>query len=159
MAFLMQLSAELKESGRIGSGGPIRKMISDFPEMFGLDEHKAREHDLTQDDQVLMNTASMLLAEAVTSKLEGTSMGVVSCVLTNLRTNGPDTFLLSQNPPDLLAAAYVRFAESVVHRAPIKECPGCGRRFVPSSGKQKYCTKSCASTSRGRRYRARQSNG
>jgi hypothetical protein len=156
LAFLMQLFAELKESARTRSGGPIRKMISDFPEMFGLDEQVAREQARRQSNQVLMNTYSVLLSEVVTSKLEGTSMGLVSTVLTDLRGNGPDTFLLSQNPPDLLAAAYVRFAQAIVHRAPIEECPGCGRRFIKRSGKQEYCTKSCASTSRWRRWKERQ---
>ena len=31
-------------------------------------------------------------------------------------------------------------------RAEIEICPGCGRFFSPESGKQKYCTTSCAST-------------
>lgn len=156
MAILMQLAAELKESVRIGSGEPIRTMRRDYPELFGLAEGEARNQAVAQNDQVLMNAASMRLAEAVTSKLEGTSIGVVSAVLTNLRPNDPDTFLLSQNPPTLLAAAYVHFAQAIVHRAPIKECPGCGRRFIPRSGKQKNCTKSCASTSRWRRWKERQ---
>jgi hypothetical protein len=152
----MQLSAELKESARTGSGAPIRKMISDFPEMFGLDEHIAPEAAVTQNDQMLMNSARLLVGEVVTHKLEGTSMGLVSCLLTNLGPNDPDTFLLSQNPPNLLAAAYVNFAQAVVHRAHIRECPGCGRRFIPSSGKQKYHTKSCASTSRWREWKESQ---
>ncbi len=159
IAFLMQLSAELNEAVRTASGKPIRKMIDDFPEMFGLQQPRVREQVLALDDQALMDQTSLLLAEAVTHKLEGTSMGLVSSVHLNLRPNGPGIFLLSQNPPNLLAAAYVQFAQSIVNRAPIEECPGCGRRFIPGSGKQKYCKKSCASTSRWRRWNERQSNG
>lgn len=159
MAFLMQLSAELNESVRIDSGRPIRKMIGDFPEMFGASAQEARMQWLALSDQELMHTASMLLAEAVTTKLEGTNMGLVSGAHTSLRPNGPQIFLLSQNPPNLLAAAYVQFAQTVVSRAPIEECPGCRRRFIPRSGKQKYCTNRCASTSRWRRWNERQANG
>lgn len=158
MAFLMQLSAELRESVRTGSGRLIRTMIEDYPEMFGLEEQEARILAYTLDDQVLINTASVLLAKVVTSKLEGTSMGLVSSAPQELAPGGPETFLLSQNPPNLLAAAYVQFSQAVVYRAPIEECPGCGRRFIPKSGKQKYCTKTCASTSRWRRWDERKTN-
>jgi hypothetical protein len=149
----MQLSAELKESVRTGSDTPIRKMISDFPEMFGPDELESPEEAVTQNDQILINTARLIIGEVVTSKLGGTSMGLVSSAFTNLGPNNPDSFLLSQNPPHLLAAAYVNFAQAIVHRAPIEECPGCGRRFIPRSGKQKYHIESCASTSRWRRWK------
>ena len=159
MAFLMQLSAELNESVRTDSGRPIRKMIGDFPEMFGASAQEARMQWLALSDQELMHTASMRLAEAVTTKLEGTNMGLVSGAHPSLRPNGPQIFLLSQNPPNLLAAAYVQFAQTVVSRAPIEECPGCRRRFIPRSGKQKYCTNRCASTSRWRRWNERQANG
>ena len=72
--------------------------------------------------------------------------------------SSPDRFLLSINPPNLLSLAYVRFAHAIVDRVPMVECPGCGRTFIPKSGKQKYCTKSCASTSRWRRWKEKQTD-
>ena len=101
--------------------------------------------------------ASVFLSEQVTEALEGCSHGVVSSAL-GASFSSPDRFLLSINPPDLLSLAYVRFAHAIVDRAPMVECPGCGRTFIPKSGKQKYCTKSCASTSRWRRWKEKQTD-
>jgi hypothetical protein len=72
---------------------------------------------------------------------------------------GPGKFVFTHQAPNLLAAAYTDFATTIVsQRAELKECPGCGRVFHPESGKQKYCTKSCASTSRWRRWKEQQSS-
>jgi hypothetical protein len=72
---------------------------------------------------------------------------------------GLGEFVFTHQSPNLLAAAYADFAITIVgQRADLKECPGCGRVFHPESGKQKYCTKSCASTSRWRRWKEQQSS-
>jgi hypothetical protein len=72
---------------------------------------------------------------------------------------GPGGFVFTPQSPNLLNAAYADFATTIVsQRADLKECPGCGRVFHPESGKQKYCTKSCASTSRWRRWKEQQSS-
>jgi uncharacterized OB-fold protein len=65
-------------------------------------------------------------------------------------------FALQIAPQNLEGAAYASYASVMAQRREIKECPGCGRMFFPDSGRQKYCTKSCASTSRWRRWKARQ---
>jgi hypothetical protein len=69
-----------------------------------------------------------------------------------------DEFVFGHQPSDLHAALYTNFATMIAHKAELKECVGCGRIFHPESGKQKYCTKSCASTSRWRRWKEQQSS-
>ena len=71
--------------------------------------------------------------------------------------NQPGKFGLQLAPQNLVGAAYGRYASVIAKWEEVKECPGCGRMFFPESGRQKYCTKSCASTSRWRRWKARQS--
>jgi len=145
---LLELYANLRDSVRSGSAGPLRTAKIDFSRYFG---HKAA------DDETLMAQASLFLGEQVTEALEGCTHGVVSTAL-DASSSSPDRFLLSINPPNLLSLAYVRFAQVIVDRAPMVECSGCGQTFIPESGKQKYCTKSCASTSRWRRWKENQTN-
>ena len=103
-----------------------------------------------------MELTSASLAEVVTRKLEGCQLGLTSSVDLDARTRGPGIFLMLQRPPHLLSAAYTHLAQFVVDRKPLEECPGCGRIFIPRSGRQEYCRKSCASTSRWRRWKERQ---
>jgi hypothetical protein len=65
-------------------------------------------------------------------------------------------FVFGRQPPSLHTALYTEFATLIAQRAELKECLGCGRIFHPQSGKQKYCTKSCANTSRWHRWKDRQ---
>jgi hypothetical protein len=68
--------------------------------------------------------------------------------------SGPDAGRLL----DRVGAAYANYASVIAKRQEIKECPGCGRMVFPESGRQKYCTKSCASTGRWCRWKALQSD-
>jgi hypothetical protein len=151
LALLINLYAGLKDSIEKNSTLPLRQTLADFTEVFQATPPEP-------DDQTLMEQTSVYLAEAVTTQLEGCHMGLTSSVLLDVRPRDPGIFLLSQRPPDLLTAAYVQFAQAIANRAPVEECPGCGRMFIPQSGKQMYCTKSCASTSRWRRWKARQNS-
>jgi hypothetical protein len=138
----------LKESAATGSANPLRTMPFDFMQFI--------EGGDPEDDEFFMESASLVLAEVVSSKLEGCSVGIASSLRVDVEHRDPLNFLLTQNPPDLVAAAHAQLAMAIVNRAPIEECQGCGRMFIPESGKQKYCTKSCASTSRWRRWKERQ---
>ena len=147
MYWLMDLYTRLKESVAKDFADPLRGAIADFAQAC---EPKP------VDDSDLMDCASVLLAEVVSRKLDGCTLGLASSVRLDVAPNGPGIFLLSQRPPNLITAAYVHLAQAIVSRAPMQTCPGCGRMFIPESGKQKYCTKSCASTSRWRRWKERQ---
>jgi hypothetical protein len=85
-------------------------------------------------------------------------VGLLSLTTLDTETSQSGKFLFSVAPANLVALAYANFATLIAKRAEIRECPGCGRIFTPQSGRQKYCTKSCASTSRWRRWKARQSS-
>jgi hypothetical protein len=148
MYWIMDLYVRLKEAEARDSAAPLRGAIADFAQ--------ACEPKPVNDEE-LMDCASMLLAEVVSGKLEGCTLGIASSVQLDVAPNGPGIFLLSQRPPNLVAAAYGQLAQAMVSRAPMQECPGCGRIFIPESGKQKYHSKSCASTSRWRRWKASQS--
>ena len=148
MYWIMDLYARLKESVARGSADPLRGAIADFA---------LACEPKPVDDEGLMDCASLFLAEMVSRKLEGCTLGIASSIQLDVAPNSPGIFLLSQRPPNLVAAAYVHLAQAMVSRAPMQNCPGCGRMFIPTSGKQKYHSKSCASTSRWRRWKASQS--
>jgi len=147
-ALTADLYVRLKEAAKTGSADELRTSPLDFME--------AIEGGDPEDDGFCIEAASLYLAEAISFNLKGTQLGVSSSLGLDVKRRGSLTFLLTQNPPNLVAAAYVQLAMAMVNRAPMKECQGCGRMFIPESGKQKYCTKSCASTSRWRRWKTRQ---
>jgi hypothetical protein len=148
MYWIMDLYARLRESVAIGSADPLHGAVANFAQAC---------EPIPVKDEDLMDCASLLLAEVVSRKLEGCTLGIASSVQLDVAPKGPGIFLLSQRPPSLVAAAYVHLAQAMVNRAPVQECPGCGRMFILTSGKQKYHSKSCASNSRWRRWKASQS--
>jgi hypothetical protein len=103
-------------------------------------------------DERFLTDASHVLAAFINVGLENCEMGFLA-----LTTHTePGKFSLQLAPKNLVGAAYANYASVISERREIKECPGCGRMFFPESGRQKYCTKSCASTSRWRRWKERQ---
>jgi hypothetical protein len=148
LAVTIDLYMRLKEAATTGSADPLRAMPFDFMEFI--------EGGDPEDDEFLIETASLVLAEAISMRLEGCSGGIVSSLGVDVERRSPLHFLLAQNPPDLVTAAYADLAMGMVNRVPMEECQGCGRVFIPQSGKQKYCTKSCSSTNRWRRWKAHQ---
>jgi hypothetical protein len=148
LAVTADLYVRLKESVRSGSAESLRHGPVDYTAF--------EDMGITEDD-ALIEFSSLLLAETISVKLKGCDLGISSSLGLDVQPREPSTFLLTQNPPDLVTAAYAQLAMAMVNRAPMQACPGCGRLFIPESGKQKYCTKSCASTSRWRRWKAHQS--
>jgi hypothetical protein len=144
----MGLYQSLEAAIRSGSLEPIRKLELPWPEWF-VKEASYEKY---------LEAASLMVADLITSGLEDCRLGVVSTVGLDVEGRGPGAFRLSHSPPHLLAAAYAQLAMLVVNRAELRECPGCGRIFHPESAKQKYCTESCASTSRWRRWKERQAD-
>lgn len=107
----------------------------------------------TPTDEEYLGAVSIALAEWITEGMQDTKTGLVSTVWLDTQPQGANTFLLSQLPPNLVAAAYSQFAFLIANKVPLATCPGCDRLFHPKSGKQKYCTPGCASTSRWRRWK------
>ncbi len=147
-ALTADLYVRLKAAVRTGSAQDLRTSPMNWMEaVVGGD---------LEDDQFCIEAASVVLAEMISLNLKGCNLSVSSSLGLDVDGRGPLTFLLAQNPPDLVTAAYAQLAMAMVNKAPMKECQGCGRMFIPQSGKQKYCTKSCASTSRWHRWKERQ---
>jgi hypothetical protein len=97
-----------------------------------------------------------VLADFINLGLEDCGVGLLSLTNPGGEYDQPGKFALQLAPQNLVGAAYANYASLISERREIKECRGCGRMFSPESGKQKYCTKSCASTSRWHRWKERQ---
>lgn len=145
-----RLYMELKDSEEKGPTELMRESFRILRSNIGIPEGEEAS------DEELLEAMSVLFAEWVTEGMKGTSAGLSSSCWLDVSPKSPTTFLLLQIPKNLVAAAYSQFAHFVSDKAPILSCPGCGRLFVPESGRQKYHSKSCASTSRWRRWKEAQ---
>lgn len=143
---LAQLYIDLVESVK---SGPTQRMRQTFALM-------AAHGPSEPTDQECLQAVSVFLAEEITEGMRDTKAGLVSTCRLDVQPKGPTTFLLSQLPQTLVAAAYSQFAFLTANKASVSTCPGCGRLFVPTSRRQKYHQPSCASTSRWRRWKSRQ---
>jgi hypothetical protein len=149
MTLVLELWSDLRKSIRQDSADPLRRTLKMYQDIFV-------EAPMDAGDQELMNEVSINLAEIISTKLQNCGMGLSSSVYIDTEPQGPGIFLILHNPPDLLSAAYVHLAQFMANRAPLEECSGCGRVFIPRSGKQKYCQPSCASTTRWHRWKQKQ---
>lgn len=152
MGMLLEVYAALKESLKKGSASALRRVFERFPELYEL-------APLDAEDQQLIEETSANVAEVITVKLEECRLGLTSSVYLETDVRDPGIFFVLQSPPNLLSAVYVHLAQFMANRAPLEECPGCGRVFVRRSRKQKYCQKSCANTTRWQRWKAKQDGG
>ena len=154
LSFIVTFYQRLMEAVETGSVEPVRNLR--FLQNYASDIL----NQATNDDEYLM-LASMLLAQHINQKLAGCREGIAAaCGFQGADGGpmaGPGVFMHDVHPSNLEAAAYHHFTQLIVAHAELRACPGCGRTFAPKSRKQKYCTPSCASTSRGRRFRERHS--
>jgi hypothetical protein len=104
----------------------------------------------------LVGAASEALARHLDEKLQGSRLGVRSAWRENMRPHY-GKLILDYHPKDLVTAAYAELAMLLVERRELENCLGCGRRFLPKSGKQKYCERSCSERTRQRKRRRQQS--
>jgi hypothetical protein len=170
--FVLTLYREVQESLRTGSVEPLRSLEIDWSAIdwtaFTVDGSLPQSHPLLRPgkepdageeytDEMYLADICQVLAAFVNLGLEDCEVGFLSLTMPGREYNQPGKFGLQLAPQNLVGAAYGRYASVIAKREEVKECPGCGRMFFPESGRQKYCTKSCASTSRWRRWKARQS--
>lgn len=151
MTLVLTVWHDLRKSIRQGSAVPLRRTLEAYSDVFIFEGAP-----MDAGDQDLIDDVSVNLAEVISEKLQNCRMGLTSSVDLDTDPKGPGIFLILSSPPDLLSAAYVHLAQFMADRAPMEECPGCGRVFIPLSGKQKYCSKSCASTTRWHRWKQKQ---
>jgi hypothetical protein len=140
---------DLVEAEKSGSVRTLRNKLS----------RVARYDGPGPSDEEYLEAASVLLAELISTGMQDTKAGLASSCRLDVQPSSPTTFLLTHLPPNLLAAAYSQFAFLIANKVPVSTCPGCGRLFPRQSVKQIYCTPSCASTSRWRRWNERRRSG
>lgn len=170
LACIIDFYTRLKEADASDSAEPLRAGYVDWVEyaVSGLREHSrsrgfpnhlslSAAEALANDSNALKEYSSLLLGDLVSAKLENCNVGIMSSLGTDIENEDALSFALSPKEHDLETSAYVQLAMLMVQRVPLRSCPGCGRMFVPKSGKQTYHSKSCASTSRWRRWKESQS--
>ena len=169
--FVLTLYRNVQESLRRGSVEPLRSLEIDWsaidwsaltvegaspqgwPEE-GPDKRLDTSEEYT--DEMYLADVCHVLADFVNLGLEDCKIGLLSLTMPGEEFHQPGKFGLQLAPQNLVGAAYGRYATAIAKREEIKECPGCGRMFNAKSGRQRYCTKSCASTSRWHRWKERQ---
>jgi hypothetical protein len=145
-ALAVMLYMGLMEAERIGSAEPVRSLNITWK---GAPE--------TSDDEAYLQQQSMGLAGLISNHLRRCQPALAPAFQFE-PDSGPGEFVITHQPPTLLAAIYADFAVIVAQRAQLKRCPGCGRIFHPESGRQKYHSKSCANNDRWRRWKERQAD-
>jgi len=164
---VLTLYRSVQEAVRTGSVEPIRSLGIDWSAIgwstlmvedgsrLGWPEEEPDSTEEYTDDLYFVDMCK-ILAELVNLGLEECGVGLLSLSSPDTEYSQPGKFLIGVAPQNLVSAAYANYATIIAKRQDIEECPGCGRMFSPESGRQKYCTKSCASTSRWRRWKERQ---
>lgn len=143
LRFAMGLYRSLRESVRVGSVEPLRKLE------FEATWPQELVAQMTEED--FLRASHVTVSELINRGLESCFSGIGPNV--ELESVTPGEFSFSFLPSNLLGAAYAELAMLVGTSTEIKKCRGCRASFSPKSGKQKYCTPSCASTSRWRRWK------
>lgn len=169
--FVLTLYRGVQESLRSGSTEPLRGLEIDWSAidwsalMVGggssqgwvdLDSRAQVNEDYEDTDEQYLADICHVIAGFVNLGLEDCKPGFLSLTMPGDEYDQPGKFGLQVAPQNLVGAAYASYARVIAKRQEIRECPGCGRIFFPESGRQKYCTKSCASTSRWHRWKQRQ---
>jgi hypothetical protein len=169
--FLLTLYRGVQESLRAGTVEPLSRLEIDLTTIdwsrlsFGSKtwrsvskETRNKEPEAGEEytDERFLADVGHALAAFVNVGLENCDMGFLSLMKRDSPYSQAGKFVLQIAPQNLVGAAYASYASAIAQRREIKECPGCGRMFFPESGRQKYCTKSCASTSRWHRWKERQ---
>ncbi|MCA1729908.1 MAG: hypothetical protein LC751_11035, partial [Actinobacteria bacterium] len=143
-ATVVLLYMRLREAARTGSADPVRSLGMTWE---GVPE--------TPNDEDYLKQMSMGLAGLVNNHVRRYPTVLIPAFRFEDEAD-VGQLVFGRQPPNLHVALYTQFATMIAQRVDLKECSGCGRIFSPQSGKQKYCTKSCANTSRWRRWKDRQ---
>jgi hypothetical protein len=108
----------------------------------------------------LERLASGAVAHAITAGLGGgdskSNVRIRIVAATESEGGGePGIFQYFFEPPDLLGHAFAEVAHLAVQRAPLAQCPECGRFFAVEHGRQQFCTPACACRARYKRFAAK----
>lgn len=109
-------------------------------------------------DQERMASATKLVAMMVSEGLADVRSAVTAAMEWDIEGEeapGPGDFRFAPRPADLLGYAYHHFALEIVNRAPMRKCEGCARAFVIADRRQRFCSPTCATRARSRRFQER----
>jgi hypothetical protein len=137
LSSMLLISIRLGEAMREGSAAPVRQYFEGLGIGFEADE-------------TYLMAATTAVARLINQGLQNTKWGMV--------VGEPGELRLAHYPPNLVSAAYADLGALIATKAEFKECPGCGRAFLPSSGKQNYHEPQCATKSRQRKWKRSKSN-
>ncbi len=152
---------EALQTRSIGRVNAVRECVSVLQEVDGLGV------DIPENDQECLEYAGDRLPEIIDREREGCRQRLVPSYRLPLVGSGPvglDDFVLIQEFPNLLAAAYDELALHVAMKVAVLDCEECGCPFPREHGNQTtYCSRTCGHRLRQRRYRdnqkAKQSDG
>ena len=115
------------------------------------------------DDDELRQQASVAVAWLVSEGLKGAEERLEADVQWGYGPEegggDPGQFHLSIHPPSLLALIYHQLAMLLTGRVPLGTCEECGRFYAMDDPRKRFCSPTCASRSRRRRWRERQDGG
>jgi len=138
LSSLLLTSVCLGEAMREGSAAPVRRYFEGLGISFETNE-------------TYLMAATTIAARLINEGMQDTKWG--------MEVIEPGELRLTHYPPNLVSAAYANLGALISKKAEFKECPGCGRVFLPASGKQKYHDPQCATKDRQRRWKREKSRG
>jgi hypothetical protein len=146
---LLLTSVRLGEAIREGSATPVRRhferyFLNHFV-MDGADYSVLDERLHSELNEAYLMTATKFAALSINQGMQDTKWG--------MSVSEPGELRLTSYPSDLVSAAYANLGVLTSKRVEFKECPGCGRVFLPASGKQKYHDPQCATRTRQRKWK------
>ena len=136
LSTVLLTSVRLGEAMREDSAAPVRKYLETLGIGFDTDE-------------TYLMAATTIVARLINQGMRDTKWG--------MSVIEPGELRLTHYPPNLVSAAYANLGALISKRVEFKECPGCGRVFLPGSGKQKYHDEDCATRTRQRRWKRKKS--
>jgi len=126
--------------------------IDDLRVVFEPIWRHAFEEAATTDAEIL-HQAQVMLAAWISEAMDGTTEGMTPGM--SWEGGQPGEFRMIGYPPHLLAAIYHEFALFVTQRWTALICPECGRSFLPTDARQRYCTPTCSNRARFKRFAER----
>lgn len=106
-------------------------------------------------DRERMEAATKIVAMMVSEGLADVRSAITAALDWDIEGKAPGDFRFVPRPADLLGYAYHQFAMEIVSRAPMRNCEECARAFVIADRRQRFCSPTCATRARSRRFQAR----
>ncbi|HHX44471.1 MAG TPA: hypothetical protein GX714_10860 [Chloroflexi bacterium] len=108
-----------------------------------------------ENDKELTEQAAKTIAMIVSEGLRGVEHRLIAMFEWGAG-NAPNEFATGIHPTDLVGYAYHHVAQLLNKKVVWLACPECGQYFVPTDGRQRYCSPTCAGRARYRRWAEKQ---